>query len=80
MQKIWKESLNSDGEQFHQYQQSEQSSPILIYWTNKNTTTFGFYEIREFQSYLIKYFIRKDMFWHVLSFHSITDEAVCCDY
>ena len=28
---LWKESLNSDGQQFHQYQQNDQSlSPQLI--------------------------------------------------
>jgi len=32
----WKESLNNDGHQFHQYQENEQSPVILIYWTHKN--------------------------------------------
>jgi hypothetical protein len=26
---LWKESLNSDGQQLHQYQQNEQPPPIL---------------------------------------------------
>ena len=33
---LWKESLNSDGHQFHQYQQNKQSPLILteMYWVN----------------------------------------------
>ena len=30
---IWKESLNSDGQQFHQYQQSKQLPLISNHWT-----------------------------------------------
>jgi hypothetical protein len=30
---IWKENLNSDGQQFHQYQQNEQPPLVLKYWT-----------------------------------------------
>ena len=30
---LWKESGNSDGHQFHQYQQSERSPLILTKWT-----------------------------------------------
>jgi hypothetical protein len=33
---LWKESLNSDGQQFHQYQQNEQLSLTFIQWTQKN--------------------------------------------
>jgi len=33
--KLWKESLNSDGQQFHQYQQNEQSPLTLTHWTQK---------------------------------------------
>ena len=33
-----KESLNSDGQQFHQYQQNEQSPLILTHWTHKKET------------------------------------------
>jgi hypothetical protein len=36
----WKESLNSDGQQFHQYQQSQQSFIILSYYTLQRTTTY----------------------------------------
>ena len=37
---LWKESLNSDGHQFHQYQQSEHSPAILTEFTeHENTTT-----------------------------------------
>jgi hypothetical protein len=38
---IWKESLNNDGQNFHQYQQNEHSSLISADFTehnNKNTT------------------------------------------
>ena len=35
---IWKESLNSDGQQFHQYQQNE-PSPSHLYSLNTNKTT-----------------------------------------
>ena len=37
---IKKESLNSDGHQFHQYQQNEQSPLILTELTEHNKTTF----------------------------------------
>jgi hypothetical protein len=30
------ESLNSDGQQFHQYQQNQQSPLILTRWTQQN--------------------------------------------
>ena len=29
----WKQSLNSGGQQFHQYQQNEKSPLILTHWT-----------------------------------------------
>ena len=32
---LWKESLNSNGEQFHQYQQNKQSSFTWTHWTQK---------------------------------------------
>ena len=32
---IWKVSWNSDGQQLHQYQQSEQSPLTLIHWTQQ---------------------------------------------
>ena len=32
---LWKEYLNSDGQQFHQYQQNKQSPLILSHWTHK---------------------------------------------
>ena len=32
---LWKESLNSNGEQFHQYQQNKQSPFTLTHWTYK---------------------------------------------
>jgi hypothetical protein len=38
--KLWKESLNSDGQQFHQYQLNEQSPLTLIHWTQKWTMTY----------------------------------------
>ena len=34
-QLLWKESLDSDGQQFHQYQQNEQSPITLTHWTQK---------------------------------------------
>jgi hypothetical protein len=38
---LWKESLNSDDHQFHQYQQSEQSPLILTEVAeHKKTTTY----------------------------------------
>ena len=36
LQRLWKESLNSDGHQFHQYQQNEQSTLILSELTEHN--------------------------------------------
>ena len=33
--KFWKESLNSDGQQFHQYQQNEQPTLILTELTKR---------------------------------------------
>jgi hypothetical protein len=36
LQRLWKESLNSDGHQFHQYQQNEQSTLILSEFTEHN--------------------------------------------
>jgi hypothetical protein len=37
-----KESFNSDGQQFHQYQQNKQSPLILTHWTHKKETkTYG---------------------------------------
>ena len=32
---LWKESLNSNGQQFHQYQQNKQSPFTLVNWTQK---------------------------------------------
>ena len=37
---LWIESLNSDGQQFHQYQQNEQSPLTLRQWTQKKTMTY----------------------------------------
>ena len=38
---LWKESLNSDGQQLHQYQQNQQSPLTWTLWTQKkNTTTY----------------------------------------
>ena len=34
-------SLNSDGQQFHQYQQNEQSPLTSNHWISKNATTYG---------------------------------------
>ena len=36
----WKESLNNDGQQFHQYQQDEQSPLIITHLTQKEITTY----------------------------------------
>jgi len=33
----WKESLNSDGQQFHHYQQNEQSLLSFTNWTKTKT-------------------------------------------
>ena len=39
--KLWKEIFNSDGHQFYQYQQNEQSSLVLTEPTkHKKTTTY----------------------------------------
>jgi hypothetical protein len=35
MNKLWKESLNTDGQQFYQYQQNEQSPLTSIHWPYK---------------------------------------------
>jgi hypothetical protein len=32
-QTLWKENFNSDGQQFHQYQQNEQSPLVSTHWT-----------------------------------------------
>ena len=37
---LWKESLNSDGQQFHQYQQNKQSALIVTHRTQKNAMTY----------------------------------------
>jgi len=39
--KLWKESLNSDVQQFHQYQQNKQSPLTSNHWTQKETTLRG---------------------------------------
>ena len=36
----WKESLNSDGQQFHQYQQSGQPPLTLTHWTQEKIMTY----------------------------------------
>jgi hypothetical protein len=33
--RLWKESLNSDGQQFHHYQQNGQSTVTSSHWTKK---------------------------------------------
>ena len=38
---ILKESLNNDGQQFHQYQQYEQSPLTFAHWTQNKTTTYN---------------------------------------
>ena len=35
--KLWKERLNSDGQQFNKYQLSQQTPLTLIHWTKKKT-------------------------------------------
>jgi hypothetical protein len=40
MSMLMKESLNSDGQHFHKYQQNEQSPLLLIHWTHKNTSSY----------------------------------------
>ena len=42
---LWKESLNSDGHQFHQYQQDERSSFILAELTVQNTSLTTTYDV-----------------------------------
>ena len=37
---MWKESLNNDGQQFHQYLQNEQSSLTSTHKTQKKTVTY----------------------------------------
>ena len=37
---LWNVSLNSNGHQFHQYQQHEQPPPILTHSTQTTTTTY----------------------------------------
>jgi hypothetical protein len=37
---LWKKYINSDGQQFHQYQQNEHYPLTLTYWTQKKTTTY----------------------------------------
>jgi hypothetical protein len=39
--KLWKESLNSDGQQFHQYQQNEQPPLTLKPLNTNKTATYG---------------------------------------
>jgi hypothetical protein len=38
---LWKENLNKDGQQFHQYQQNKLSPLTSNNWTRKETTTYG---------------------------------------
>ena len=38
-QQLWKESLNSDHQQYHQYQQNEQSPLAATHWTQKRGGT-----------------------------------------
>ena len=42
---LWKESLNSDGHQFNQYQPDEQSSLILTELTVQNTNLTTTYDV-----------------------------------
>jgi hypothetical protein len=37
---LWKESLNSDGQQLHQYQQNEQAPLTSNHWAPQNATTY----------------------------------------
>jgi hypothetical protein len=37
---LWNESLKSDGQQFHQYQQKQQPPLTLTHWRNKYHMTF----------------------------------------
>ena len=39
-QYLSQESLNSDGQQFHQYKKREQSPLALTHWTQNKTTTY----------------------------------------
>ena len=58
--KLWKESLNSYGHQFHQYQQNEQSALILTELTehNKKDQDIWCYSVKTTFN-LVKCFIRK---------------------
>jgi hypothetical protein len=38
---LWKESLNSDGQRFNQYQQNEQPPLTVIHWTQRKTKTYA---------------------------------------
>jgi hypothetical protein len=38
--RFMKKGLNSDGQQFHQYQQNEQLPFICNHWTQEKTTTY----------------------------------------
>jgi hypothetical protein len=37
---VWNESVNSEDQQFHQYQQNKQSSVTSTHWTQKKTKTY----------------------------------------
>ena len=37
---VWNESVNSEDQQFHQYQQSKQSSVTSTHWTQKKPMTY----------------------------------------
>jgi hypothetical protein len=39
---LWKENLNSDDQQFYQFQQNKQSYLILTRGTQKRTMTYGY--------------------------------------
>jgi hypothetical protein len=73
--RLWKESLNSDGHQFHQYQQKEQSSFILNSMnTQKKDHDIWQYVDRVKHHYLklTSYFLRelKINIWTVYKLHS----------
>jgi hypothetical protein len=42
---LWKERLNSHGQQFHQYQQNKQSPLILSHWTWKKPQNNTEYDV-----------------------------------
>ena len=44
------ECLNSDGQQFHLYQQNEQSRLVLFYWTQKKDQRYMTLEIQALAS------------------------------